>query len=257
MIKGGDNNSDKSKTKLSYANVVKGNKINESVKKKNGKKSYANVVKENVKSRNNTNAVEPIEINKYIKKLRKQIENSKKIYFVFLDLKDINEIGNLTNLLQDEKQLIYFFKNINHKNPIKLRGINWGVWVTGFKYGATKDSDRKLGLVAYNIKKRGNFKKKFTTVMFFDSENFNEETISEKIGEMEEYLEDPSSRSGENYIKPSFNNSVIKPSVIKPSVNKSVKNKKKTRKDFINPDTRRVYRNGWISNSNSNNNSSK
>jgi hypothetical protein len=180
---------------------------NTSVKSsKSVKKLYANV------------AAEPI--NKYIKKLRKSIASSKKKYFVFLDLKDINEIDELTDLLQDKEQLNYFFKNINRENPIKARGKDWGVWVTGFKHGAKNDSYRKLGLVAYNINKTP----EFTTVIFFDSENFNENNISTKIVEMKEYLNDPSSRSGENYIKPvkTVKNSSIKSVKKEPTENEII-----------------------------------
>ena len=175
MIKGGDNS----------VKSIKNTSVKSS---KSVKKLYANV------------AAEPIY--KYIKELRKQIKESKKKYFVFLDLKDNKKINELTGLLQKKDQLNYFFKNINRKNRIKLRGKDWGVWVTGFKHGATNDSRRKLGLVAYNI----NENPEFTTVMFFDSENFNENfnenNISTQIGEMKKYLKDPKSHPGENYIKP-------------------------------------------------------
>ena len=111
-----------------------------------------------------------IKIVNFINKLKKQInENNNKTYVILTLTKD-SDVNDLSDLLQKEFALKLILEQFNRNKAFKDKeGNYWSLCITGFKYGAAKNSTRKIGLLAYKYGQTFNFK----SAIFYDSENFS------------------------------------------------------------------------------------
>jgi len=175
-------------------------------------------------------------IKEYINILIKQIKKSKNLNYVILNL-DGDYVNDLTRSLLDETNIFYIVKLLSKKRWIDDRldiededrtNHRWSLCITGFKYGAKKDSPRHLGLFAYkigNLKttdsdiKKSTMKKKFKAIFFYDSyinEISNVKIIIESysnllVKDMNAYINDYKKYSIKyNYIKSKKKSSDIK-----------------------------------------------
>jgi len=154
------------------------------------------------------------DIETYFKELRDQIDGrvDNTDTYVILRLNDYNNVNNLTNILSSEKNLKYILKKLNtssfYDEPVQINNIytkivNWNLLITGFKYGAKKNSSRQLGLLAYNTKNPPS-SNKFKTKIFYDSgikySGHVNKMIQKIIKEMMNYLNNNNYNVSSNYL---------------------------------------------------------
>ena len=129
------------------------------------------------------------EIKVFIKKLQNQIKNNikKNIKYNYVVLNLQKNVNKLTELLENNDVIKYIINNFNYYNPIFKDKDNekntWYLIISGFKYGAKKNSPRELGLIAHKkIFNIDNFIIKFKTKLLYSSILFpkpsNEESIN-------------------------------------------------------------------------------
>lgn len=131
------------------------------------------------------------EIKVFIKKLQNQIKKKKKnIKYNYVVLNLEKNVNKLTKLLENEDVIKYIINNFNYYKPIfkdtedteDTEGNNWYLIISGFKYGATKNSPRELGLIAHKkIFDIDNFIIKFKTKLLYSSILFPETSNKESI----------------------------------------------------------------------------
>jgi len=107
----------------------------------------------------------------FIKKLTTEIDNDEKNRtYILLTLNEASDVNNLSNLLQKKFALKYILDMFNKDKAYKDKKDNyWSLCITGFKYGAEKNSPRKIGLLAYKYGQTFNFK----SAIFYNSETFS------------------------------------------------------------------------------------
>ena len=127
-------------------------------------------------------------IDSYLLDFQKQISVTNKDYYVIYQLDNDNNVNELSELLENPYIVNYiinrtyeqpFYINTNKQgNPYtRENGLfvvpdkTWWLMITGFKYGAKKNSPRKLGLVAYDPYYQN--PPNFITNIFYDSFIFN------------------------------------------------------------------------------------
>jgi hypothetical protein len=155
-------------------------------------------------------------IRDYINKLKNQINNSN-LQYVILNLDNPEEVTELTDILLSKTAMQYIIKNYSsRKNIIDNNGEEWALCISGFKYGARKESKREIGLLAYRIGlilagKNGLYttdKKLFRTHFFHDSNLIDVETMEFKkdyheivLNYMKTYCDHKDVHEDLNYIK--------------------------------------------------------
>lgn len=114
-----------------------------------------------------------VKIVNFVNKLKKQIneinENNDKTYVILTLIKE-SDVNDLSDLLQKKVALEYILDKFNKDKAYEDKQRNyWSLCITGFKYGAAKNSTRKIGLLAYKYGQTFNFK----SAIFYNSENFS------------------------------------------------------------------------------------
>ena len=163
-----------------------------------------------------------VKIANFINKLKTQIRNNTDKEYVLLNLDKENDVNELSRLLKEKESLKYIINMFNQNNYYhhKKSDTFWSLRITGFKYGAAKNSDRKIGLIACKYGKSFNFK----TAIFYNSEHYSlyytinntsykydDDSINDYINNiiilMDSYLEIPDKYESDiNYIKKTRNN---------------------------------------------------
>lgn len=127
-------------------------------------------------------------IDSYLQDFQGQIFNTKKDYYVIYHLDNDYDVNGLSELLENPYIVNYiinityqqpFYTDINIKNnsyinqtgTVVYPSKEWYLMITGFKYGARKNSQRKLGLVAYDPYHQN--PPNFISYIFYDSFSFN------------------------------------------------------------------------------------
>ncbi len=103
--------------------------------------------------------------------LIEQIEKYINSNYVILKLENKKEVEELSELLQKKNIIKYIIKTFNRDSMIQdSKGNFWYLSISGFKYGAKKDSPRKLGLIAIKLNYDLDiFLKKFKTRLLYTS----------------------------------------------------------------------------------------
>lgn len=109
--------------------------------------------------------------NHFEEMLTQQIEKFANSSYVILKLHNKKEVEELSELLQKKNIIKHIIKNFNRNFTIEdSKGNSWYLCISGFKYGAKKDSPRKLGLIAIKLNYDLDvFLKKFKTRLLYTS----------------------------------------------------------------------------------------
>jgi hypothetical protein len=129
--------------------------------------------------------------------LRNQIEKYTNSSYVILKLHEKKEVEELSELLQKKNIIKYIIEKFNRNSIIKDSKRNmWYLCISGFKYGAKKDSPRKLGLIAIKLNYHiDNFLKKFKTRLLYTS------ILFDKPGDNIDYISKHIKHAIESYLK--------------------------------------------------------
>lgn len=150
-------------------------------------------------------------INYYLTKLKNQINENTDLVYVLLRL-DMSEANELNDILQHKSVINYILMNIHQeKSIIDEHGDMWRLCISGFKYGAKKNSPRKIGLIAYRDGYLEWFNNNFLSAIFYNSESYNKYNYSKEgkegvieyiTSDIKKYLENNTKYNSLNYIKP-------------------------------------------------------
>ena len=128
-------------------------------------------------------------IDSYLLDFQEQILNTTKDYYVIYKLDNPNNVNELSKLLENP-YIVNYIINITYQQPFYIdinkesnpytreNGLfivpkkTWFLMITGFKYGARKNSPRRLGLVAYDP--YYNNPPNFVTNIFYNSFLFDD-----------------------------------------------------------------------------------
>ena len=124
-------------------------------------------------------------IDSYLHDFQGQIAKTNKDYYIIYELSNRDNVNELSELLENP-YIVNYIINISYQQPFYRRQdtpyINetgllivpdktWYLMITGFKYGARKNSPRKLGLVVYDPFHQN--PPNFISNIFYDSFSFN------------------------------------------------------------------------------------